>query len=172
MADYESPTIIQPIIPNADMTPLERLLLTEIFTGEPEGDGLYFFAEQSTNDMPEFDSSDLRAALQASEGHESQAAEFVREQLAKAAPEDISITLDMSIISWEYLFQDIVRRSSTLTYVTAISAYTCSKMRTDGFGGVAVLITANEVRGKNLDDVLADMLDEAEANGEIPAGVS
>ena len=42
MADYHSPTVVQPTIPNADMTPLERLLLTRIFEAEPDGDGLYF----------------------------------------------------------------------------------------------------------------------------------
>jgi hypothetical protein len=45
MTDYHSPTVVQPTIPNADMTPLEQLLLTRIFEAEPDGNGLYFFAE-------------------------------------------------------------------------------------------------------------------------------
>ena len=31
MADYYMPTVVQPTIPNVDMTALERLLLTHIF---------------------------------------------------------------------------------------------------------------------------------------------
>ena len=31
MADYHTPTVVQQTIPNDDMTPLERLLLTNIF---------------------------------------------------------------------------------------------------------------------------------------------
>jgi len=37
MADYFSPTVIQPTIPVTDITPLERLLLSHIFNAEGEG---------------------------------------------------------------------------------------------------------------------------------------
>ena len=47
MADYHSPTVVQPAILNTDMTALERLLLANIFESAPDGDGLYFFAETS-----------------------------------------------------------------------------------------------------------------------------
>ena len=40
MADYFEQTVVQQTIPNADMTPLERLLLSRIFECEPDGDGL------------------------------------------------------------------------------------------------------------------------------------
>ena len=45
MADYFEQTVVQQTIPTADMTPLERLLLSRIFECEPDGDGWYFFAE-------------------------------------------------------------------------------------------------------------------------------
>lgn len=51
MADYHSPTIIQPSIPNVDMTPLERLVLTNIFDFEPHGDALYLFTELEPSDI-------------------------------------------------------------------------------------------------------------------------
>ena len=38
MADYFTPTVIQPAIPVADITPLERLLLSHIFNAELDGD--------------------------------------------------------------------------------------------------------------------------------------
>ena len=38
MANYYSPTVIQPMIPNADMTPLELLMLSNIFDAEPNDD--------------------------------------------------------------------------------------------------------------------------------------
>ena len=59
------------------------------------------------------------------------------------------------------MFQDIIRRSATLKYVTAVSAFTCSKMRPDGFGGMAVLITASDVMGKSTNDIVEDFLNEA-----------
>jgi galactokinase len=54
-----------------------------------------------------------------------------------------------------------VRRSATLRYVTAVSAFTCSRMRPDGFGGMAVLITADAVIGKSTNDIIGDFLNEA-----------
>jgi hypothetical protein len=51
MADYYSPTVIQPTIPVAAMTPLERLLFENIFTAEPDGDGVYFYAEEGPVDF-------------------------------------------------------------------------------------------------------------------------
>ncbi len=86
--------------------------------------------------------------------------------------------------SWEPIFQDIVRRSSTLTQITAMTAFTCSKMRPDGFGGMAILITVDVILGKTTDDILCELMDQAEkaalaaasgvadssaARGELPA---
>jgi hypothetical protein len=45
MTDYHTPTVVQPTIPNIDMTALERLILGRVFDTETDGDGLYFFAE-------------------------------------------------------------------------------------------------------------------------------
>ena len=38
MADYFTPTVIQQTILDADMTPLERLLLSHIFESERDND--------------------------------------------------------------------------------------------------------------------------------------
>ena len=73
-------------------------------------------------------------------------------------------------MSWESIFQDIVRRSATLRYVTAVSAFTCSRMRPDGFGGMAVLITPSAVIGKSTNDVIEDFL--AEAHLDEPAALA
>ncbi len=51
MADYFTQTVFQEIIPDADMTTLERLLLSHIFQAERDGDGWYFFSEQGPDDM-------------------------------------------------------------------------------------------------------------------------
>jgi hypothetical protein len=162
MADYFSPTVVQPTIPNADMTVLERLLLTLIFESEPDGDGLYFFAEQAPADMIWVCRTDLEAALAASQGADSEANATIADQLSRAPTEEAEFELDLSGTSWEFLFQDIVRRSTTLSYVTVVTSFTCSKMRPDGFGGMAVLITADAIKGKSTEDILSDLLDEAE----------
>ncbi|MGJ0454322.1 MAG: hypothetical protein ACR65T_14005 [Methylocystis sp.] len=162
MADYFSPTVVQPAILSADMTALERLLLTHIFESEPDGDGLYFFAETSPNTQIELPIKVVRAALAAEEGVASEAAAFVRGQLKDVGDDDEYVCLDLSQTSFEILFQDIVKRSATLDHVSIVTSFTCTKMRPDGFGGMAVLVTADAIKGKSTEDILGDFLDEAE----------
>lgn len=170
MADYYTSTVVQPTIPYADMTPLERLLLTKIFESEPNDNGLYFFAEIMPTDQFELPLEILRGALAASDGVPSQAATFGIDRLKDAGGDYADIELDLSVISWEFIFQDIVKRSATLDHVTVVSAFTCSRMRPDGFGGMAVVITADAIRGKSTGDILADFLDQAE-QGAAATGV-
>jgi hypothetical protein len=162
MADYFSPTVIQQPIPVADMTPLERLVLSLIFDVEPDGEALHFHASLGPSDAIGLSVDDLRAALEASTGIDSTATTYVAERLAGAPAGDTEIEIDFSGTSWEFIFQDIVRRSATLRYVTAITSFTCSKMRPDGFGGMAILITADAILGKSTNHILEDFLVEVE----------
>ncbi|MGC2523849.1 MAG: hypothetical protein WA417_14635, partial [Stellaceae bacterium] len=159
MADYFSPTVIQPAIPVADITPLERLLLSHIFNAEPDGESLYFYADEGPADMIWLDRAPLEAALSQSQNAiDSSAASTVTAQLARVPADNVEIELDFSDMSWEAIFQNIIRRSASLKYVTAVSAFTCSTMRPEGFGGMAVLITADAVMGKSTGDIIEDFL--------------
>jgi hypothetical protein len=162
MPDYFTPTVIQPAIPIADITPLERLLLSHVFNVECQGERLYFYADEGPAERIWLDRAPLEAALAQSEAHaDSAAAAFVTEQLARLPADDVEIEVQVSTLSWQTIFQDIVRRSATLRYVTAVSAFTCTKMRPDGFGGRAVLITADTVMGKSTSDIVTDFLNAA-----------
>ncbi len=129
MAGYFSPTVIQETIPAADMTPLELLLLSHIFDAEQDGDGWYFFSAQGPSDLLYIARRELEAALAASQGAgENVANTFVIEQLSAqqtADPPPSHRDLDLSTTSWEFIMQDVVRRSAALSYVAAVSAFTC-----------------------------------------------
>jgi hypothetical protein len=168
MANYLSPTVIQQPIPVADMTPLERLVLSLIFDAELDGEAVYFHASLGPSDAVGLSIDDLRTAFDASAGVESTAATYTAERLAAAPVGGTEIEIDFSGTSWEFIFQDIVRRSATLRYVTAVTSFTCSKMRPDGFGGMAVLITADAILGKSTNDILEDFL--AENEGDAAGG--
>jgi hypothetical protein len=162
MAEYFMPTVIQPTIPLADVTPLERLLLSHIFNATADGDGLYFYADEAPADMIWLDRDRIDAALAKSPAPvDSIAAHIVTTQLARVPPDDVEIQLDVSDAPWQPILQDIVRRSKTLRYVTAFTSFTCSTMRPDGFGGMAVLITPDAVVGKSTSDIIEDFLTEA-----------
>ena len=93
-------------------------------------------------------------------GIPSAAADRIAERLREAGDDATDVEIDLSGDSWEFIFQDIVRRSQTLDHVSAVAAFTCSKMRPDGFGGMATLITADAVKGKSTSDILEEFLAE------------
>ena len=161
MADYFTPTVIQPAIPAADITPLERLLLSHIFHARPDGDAFYFCADEGPAHMIWLDRAPIETALaQSNNGAVNTAVTVVTEQLARVPADNVEIELDFSDRSWESIFQDIVRRSPTLRYVTAVTSFTCSKMRPDGWGGMAILITPSVVMGKSTGDIIEDFLND------------
>jgi hypothetical protein len=127
MADYFSPTVVQPTIPNADMMALERLLLTHIFESEPDGDGLYFFAETAPNDQIELPIAELRAALASAEGVASETAIFVQDRLKDVGDDEPYVQIDLSGTSYEFILQGIVERSSTLNHIAIVTSFTCTK---------------------------------------------
>ena len=162
MADYYDETVVQQSIPDADMTALEKLLLSNIFECEPDGDGWYFYAAQGPSSFIVINRTELRQAFAASDDSENAAHLFVAGQIADGVLDGTGddIDLDVSGTSWEAFLQDIVKRSKTLTYITVVADFTCSKMRPDGFGGAATVITANSVTGKSTHDIIADFLAE------------
>lgn len=160
MADYFTTTIIQPNIPSADITPLERLILSRAFSAEEDGDGVYFFAEIGIDETPAIACAALSDALGAAD-RPSRASDFVRAELDACTDRSGAIDLDLTKTSWERFFQDIIRRSPTLSHVTVLQAFTCSKMRPDGFGGAAILITADAIRAKSTGDLIEEFMTEA-----------
>lgn len=164
MADYYTPTVIQQTIVEADMTPLEHLLLSHIFEAEHDGEGWYFFSEIGPTDMTVIGRAAVEAALAASEPDaDSTANAFVRKLLAGLKDEELQdehLDVDFSETSWECMLQDIVRRSPTLRYVSAVSSFTCSRMRPDGFGGAVVVISANAILGKSTTDLLEEFIEQ------------
>ena len=165
MADYHSPTIIQPSIPNADMTPLERLILTNIFDFEPDGDALYLFTELGPSDTFEFPAAEFRAAFAASADLPSRVCDYLQYTFANLDAAAEFVEVDISGMSWNFILQDIVRRSHTLGYLYVLTAFTCTKMRPDGFGGMVVFVTAENVEGKSTFDILDEFIVKWEQGG-------
>lgn len=146
------------------MTALERLLLSHVFDAERDGEGWYFFSEAGPVDMTTIARAALEAALAASEPDlDSTAYAFARKRLADLKDDELQdgqLDVDFSETSWERILQDIVRRSRTLRYVSAVSSFTCSRMRPDGFGGAVVVISADAILGKSTIDLLEEFIEQ------------
>jgi hypothetical protein len=168
MSNCYTPTVVPQTVPNDDMTPLERLLLTNIFDADDINGKHYFYAEECPQTMLTLDKAELDAAIAASQEHPSSALPAIQEQLSHCEPDQSIIYLDQSGFSWETIFQDIVRRSNKLDYISVISSFTCSKMEPTAFGGMAVLITGTSIRGKSTEDILEELLEEEEAGPFSP----
>jgi hypothetical protein len=144
MADYFSQTVVRPDIPLTAMTALEHAALAQIFDEECLGDSAYFCADHGPNDFVILEIAEAKALLERDEGIASMLADVVRKQLADLDLAETELEIDMSVTGFEGIFQDVVRRSA-LDYVEVEAAWTCSKMRSDGFGGAATLITADDI---------------------------
>ena len=161
MADYHSPTVVDPIIPISDINELEMLLLTNVFESDLLENGMYFHHWESPQTFISLNRRKFRAAAAKAQYDEtSPLAELLKQE--KAAPKgEKEIELDISESSYEFLLQNIVRRSQTLKYILVITSFTCTKMRSDGFGGMATVITANTIAGKSTHDIIGELLEEA-----------
>lgn len=106
----------------------------------------------------------LEAALAASElDVDNTANAFVSKLLADLKDDELQddhLDVDFSETSWDSILQDIVRRSSTLRYVSAVSSFTCSRMRPGGFGGAVVVISADAILGKSTTDLLEEFIEQ------------
>ncbi len=88
---------------------------------------------------------------------------LVKEQLLKRQGDEPAaqlVDLDLSMTSWESILQDVVRRSPTLRYVSAVSSFTCSRIRPDGFGGAVVVISADTILGRSTTDLLEEFIEQ------------
>lgn len=170
MVDYFSPTVVRPSIPTATITPLELAVLSQMFESEPDGDTIYFFASEGPADTVRIDIEELKAALAACPETASTLADLVRKELAGIEPEACEIDLDLSDLGEAAIFRDIVRRCDQLDTVTIVSAWTCSKMRSDGFGGGITVVTAEHILSSSTAQLEGELLDRAEygAVGRAP----
>jgi hypothetical protein len=150
MADYFPQTVLRQTIPACFISPLERLLLGLIFESEDHNGSIYYYASEAPADLITPDRQDLEDALAATTGR-SRLRPFVTARLAEAKPDQAFLDIDLTAIPQRdpahiVILQDIVRRSKgELPSLSIAQAYTCNKMRPDGFGGAGIIITAKRV---------------------------
>lgn len=168
MADYHTPTVVTPTIPFSDMTALERLMLEAIFDVEcdPGDTHIYLFSGTGPSNIIYVDRGDLARACEESRATlDSTANDYIVEKLRNEMepldPDNPYLDIDLSDTSWEFILQDIVKRSPTLDEIVVTMSFTCSRMRPDGFGGAVTLITADSISGKSTVELLEDLRHDA-----------
>lgn len=172
MADYYTPTVIDPVIPLKAMLPIERLFLAQVFDEAVEGETACYSSADGANDLIFLDAAVVRAALDSAGTETSSLFRKLRDEHVAANLGGDEIELDMCGDLWAGVLQDIVRRCPDLDHLTVTMSFTCSKMRVDGFGGLAMLITATAIRSESTNTIFERFYTEAAANGEISHGHS
>lgn len=163
MADHFETTIVDPSIPRCDILPIELLILREIFTLDADGDALYLHTDNCTAQILYITASDLSDACLATEP-ECVAKTVANVGLLSAHSANASVAIDLSDDGWTDILADIVKRSTTLDYLTVETGYSCSKPIRDGFGGRAIYIDGETIAHMSTHDWLRRMIAEAEAN--------
>ena len=166
MADYYSPTVVRPSIAAEAITSLEMAVLTQMFEFEADGDAIYFFSSEGPSDTIWLGIETLKAGLAEQAVMPCGLADIVREALEAAGNDDEEIELDLSDLGGAGIFQSIVRRCEDLSAVVITSAWTCTKMRPDGFGGGVTVVTADHILSGSTAQMECELLDRAKA-GEI-----
>lgn len=115
MADYYTPTVVEPMIPLAAMLPIERLFLGQVFDEDLDGEAAYYCSEDGANDLISMPASDVRAALDAATPETSRLAQKLIDEQPDAILGEDDIDLDMCGDLWADVLQDIVRRSPVST---------------------------------------------------------
>lgn len=167
MPDYHSPTVVQPAVPLADASPFELLLLHVMFeAGTEDETSLDLASEYGIDHWPSIAAAELRQAIAESDGYSSQVMPLVEKYLdglgAVADEEDVILDLVTMVEEPTHLviLQDIVRRSASIPWFTCVTAYTCTKMNSDGFGGRAALVAADLIRNRSTDDLIEEFIGE------------
>ncbi|MBV1702882.1 MAG: hypothetical protein KGQ46_13795 [Hyphomicrobiales bacterium] len=172
MADYYSQTVIQQNIPISDMTVLERLVLEAMFQSDVENHALYFYHDEGPHEVIYLDRKELVAANDP-KIDTGTLGTLILDAINEAAPDSADIEVDLTAISWEVILQPIIARSSTLTYLTIVTSWTCSKMRPDGFGGMATLVTADIIESQSTYEIVEQWIGEMEDTTKpAPQGMS
>ena len=161
MADYYTHMVLHQDLPLADITPLEKLVLAEVFETQEHDGTLSCFAWDGVNDVPSLSVAAVRETFARPNDQASRLHDLVAKTIENVAAETNTFDLDLSLEGYAFILQDIVRRSATLTHVSLAAAFTCSKMRTDGFGGMVTLITPDEILSESTDGLLERWLADA-----------
>jgi|GEM_PF-627053 len=153
MADYFTHAVIQPSLPATVVTPEIRALLNamEVHT-EDDGDAIYLCCETSPSDLD---------------------ADMLEEAGVPADHPLWGLVAGGSVPDFEVVLQTLLTLCDmSIPCITVEYAYTCNKMRPDGFGGACTWISRYSIRGWSTQEALQDLSREDQTARDIEVAVA
>jgi hypothetical protein len=163
MTTLETRIYSHPPIPLADISPLEMLILTNVLECSETKEGLVLFTDVGPANPVQVRRSELIAAFCASAQYgEDPLNIFIAGHVLALVPaggdtlgDDLTIEIDLSQCSWQFVVQDVVARSQDLREVTVIQWMNHPSHRLESFGASVSLITAKAIHHATSEDILA-----------------
>lgn len=148
MANYSTPTVVIPALPVDCIDPVERFILTTVLEHQIWEGALHLFAQEGVDDEAFVSRTALDAVLDTQAPGTHRLAMLLAAQMRETSQADDPQPLICFINDLEpaRVLQGVVRRHpDRLPHVVIQQAFTCSRMRPDGFGGAATLIHAGGI---------------------------
>ncbi len=146
MTDYYTQTVIHQKIPERLIAPFERLLLDEIFDSDTRDGAVHYYASEFPSDFLTLNRHAVENALSGCHMR-SRVRSALLEDFLNSDPEHDYFGFELATVSdYTVILQDIVRRSKAeLPYLTVAAAFTCSELRSNAVGGMAIIITPSRI---------------------------
>ena len=149
-----------PPIPLADITPLEKLILTHVLECSETEAGLVLFTDVGPINPIRVKRQALLDAFGASAQHADSALNaFVGNRILALLPtspdgNDVASEIDLSEFPWQFIVHDIVARSPSLAEVTVIQWMNHPSQRLESYGASVSLITGKGIHHATSEDLL------------------
>jgi hypothetical protein len=164
-----------PALPIADISPLEKLILSKVLDCVEIDRGLELYTDTGPMNPIVVLRRELMEAIDASDqANESLLKRFMRERVLSILPaEDPGpesvVFIDLSEFPWQFIVQNIVTRSPTARELVVIQWISDPSQRPDTFGASVSLITENGIFHATSGDLLADF---RKRDRELASGTS
>ena len=160
MNNLETRIYTCPPIPLADITPLEKLVLTHVLECSETEAGLVLFTDSGPINPIRVKRKALLDAFRTSAPHADSALNtFIGSRTlallpASADGDDIATDIDLTEFSWQFIVHDIIARSPSLQEVTVIQWMDHPSQRPESYGASVSLITGKGIHHATNEDLL------------------
>ncbi len=160
MNNLETRIYTYPPIPLADITPLEKLILTHVLECSETEAGLVLFTDVGPVNPITVKRQALVDAFGASAAQSGSALNaFIGSRILALLPtsaygDDIAADIDLTEFPWQFIVHEIVARSPSLQEVTVIQWMNHPSQRLETYGASVSLITGKGIHHATSEDLL------------------
>lgn len=157
--DHEVRIITYPVLPSADITPLERLVLITVLECSETEKGLVLFTDDGPENPIYLKRYELLSEYHASTGRPDSALnQFMATHVFPLQPEGddgAAVKIDLGPFPWQFIVQNILARLPEPRELVVIQTINHVSQRPETYGVTVSLITRNGIHHTTSEDLLA-----------------